>query len=459
MVDAYALALAALMLGIGSIADLLGHRRVYIYGLALFAAASMVCGFAPNANLLIVARIVQGVGGAAMFATTFALLNSSYQGRDRGTAYGMWGAVVGASAAIGPIIGGVLTQGISWRWIFFVNLPVSVLAIALSLRAFSGNRPAHQQRVDVPGMALFTIAAGSLTFGLIHANENGWLTLGTLGTVVLSAVAFVLFFLVEARSSHSMLDLALLRNKAFVGILIASLLLNFAAFSSFTYTSIWLQSVLGLGPIQAGLTGLPLSVAAFAVSAMIGRFLHHRAPGPIIGAGMLLIGIGSLVNALLVDKHSSWPALIAGFIITGVGVGIATPTVSSSAMAAVPVHRGGMAAGTVNTVRQLGFAIGIAMLGTLFATRAAVTISHSGTPHSTSIAHGLAGGQAPGLLAGAGAGRAKLDQTLHAAAASGLDLVFLVSGLAGVLGGLAVLILVRPTKSAGVASEPVPASA
>ena len=392
--------------------------------------------------------MVQGVGAAAMFATTFALLNSSYQGRDRGTAYGLWGAVVGASAAIGPIIGGLLTQGLSWRWIFFVNLPFSVLAIVLSLRVFDGGIPKHGLRVDLPGTAVFTTAAGVLTYAMIRANDDGWATASTFGLLAISLVAFVLFFVIEARSRSAMLDLGLLRNKAFVGILIASLLVNFAAFSSFTYTSIWLQSLLGLSPIESGMTGLPLSVAAFAVSAGIGRFLHHRAPGPIIGTGMILIGLGALANAGLIGHGSSWPALILGFTIIGVGVGLATPTLNSSAMSAVPVHRGGMAAGAVTTVRQLGFAIGIALLGTLFATKASSTVVPG-----RRAARGRGGaqpGRRPGP-AGAGAGRchrAALDSTLHAAAADGLDLIFLVSGIAGIVGGLLVLILVRPAATA-----------
>jgi EmrB/QacA subfamily drug resistance transporter len=459
VVDSYAVTLAALLLGVGSVADLIGHRLAYIGGLALFAVASLVCGLAPDPGLLIIARVIQGVGAAAMFATTFALLNSSYQGRDRGTAYGLWGAVVGASAAIGPIVGGLLTQGLSWRWIFFVNLPFSVLAIVLSLRVFDGGIPKHGLRVDLPGTAVFTAAAGVLTYAMIRANDDGWATASTFGLLAISVVAFVLFFVIEARSRSAMLDLGLLRNKAFVGILIASLLVNFAAFSSFTYTSIWLQSLLGLSPIESGMTGLPLSVAAFAVSAGIGRFLHHRAPGPIIGAGMILIGLGALANAVLIRHGSSWPALVLGFTITGVGVGLATPTLNSSAMSAVPVHRGGMAAGAVTTVRQLGFAIGIALLGTLFATRASSTVSQAGVPHAAGVAHNLAGGQVRQVLAQAGGNRAALDSTLHAAAADGLDLIFLVSGIAGIVGGLLVLILVRPAAASTAAPEVAAATA
>jgi EmrB/QacA subfamily drug resistance transporter len=447
VVDAYALALAALLMGIGSISDIVGHRRAYIAGLGLFAVSSLACGVAPDVGLLIGARAVQGVGGAAMFATTFALLNSSYRGRDRGTAYGMWGAVSGASAALGPIIGGLLTQGLSWRWIFFVNLPVSVAAIALSLRVLSGERPTDRRQVDVPGMATFTVAAAAIVFASIRSSDNGWISWQVLGLLVLSAVALIGFILVERRSDHALLDLGLFGNKSFVGIMLAALLINFAAFAYFTYTSIWLQSLIGLSPIEAGLTGLPLSASAFLVSAVIGRFLHKSAPGPIIGGGLILIGAGGLLCALFVGSSSSWPALVAGFAISGIGVGLATPTLGSSAMAAVQPQRGGMAAGAVNTARQLGFALGIAVLGSIFTARVAHSLSGHGVHGAAGLANALAGGQSKAVIGTApAAGRDQLVHTIHTAFASGLDAAFLVAGLVGVLTGVVVLLLVRPGK-------------
>ena len=449
VVDAYALTLAALVLGTGSIADLVGHRRAYAAGLALFAVSSLVCGLSPNSGALIAARAVQGVGAAAMFATTFALLNSNYTGRDRGTAYGLWGAVAGASAAVGPIVGGLLTEAISWRWIFFVNLPVSVLAIALCLGVLQDAHAPVQRRVDIAGMVSFTVAAAAATYGLIRANEHGWSSAGTWGTLLASAVVLAIFVVVEQRTAHPMLDLALMRNRSFVGVLLAGLLLTFAAFSAFTYTSIWLQSVLGLSPIQAGLTGLPLSVASFAVSAAIGRFLHGTRPGPIIGGGLIFIGVGALVSAALVHGSASWPALVPGFVLAGIGVGLATPTLGSAAMSAVAPQRGGMAAGAVNTARQLGFAFGIAALGSVFATRAQGVLGDRHVPSPAGVAQALAGGQAPAVLRAAPASaRAALDSAFHAAAVSGVQLAFLVSGIVGVLAGLAVLGLVRPAKAA-----------
>jgi EmrB/QacA subfamily drug resistance transporter len=447
VVDAYALVLAALVLGTGSIADLVGHRRAYVAGLALFAVSSLVCGLAPNSSALIAARAVQGVGGAAMFATTFALLNSSYTGRDRGVAYGMWGAVAGASAAVGPILGGLLTEGASWRWIFFVNLPVSVVAIALCLLVLSDLHQPVKARVDVLGMLAFTAAAATLTYGLIRANEHGWSPPGTWLWLIASPVLLAVFVVVELRTEQPMLDMALVRNRSFAGVLLAGLVLNFAAFASFTYTSIWLQSVLGLSPIKAGLTGLPLSLAAFVVSAAIGRFLHGTKPGPIIGGGLLLIGVGGLVGGLLVHGDASWPALVPGFLLIGVGVGLATPTLSSAAMGAVPPQRGGMAAGAVNTARQLGFALGIAALGSVFAARAAHVLSGRSVPGADGVSRALAGGQAPVLLHTAPAGaRGALDDALHAASVSGVQWTFWVSGIAGVIAGLAVLAMVRPPR-------------
>jgi EmrB/QacA subfamily drug resistance transporter len=449
VVDAYALVLAALVLGTGTIADKIGHRRAYVIGLVVFAASSMTCGLAPNVDLLITFRAIQGLGAAAMFATTFALLNSSYQGRERGIAYGMWGAVAGASASIGPILGGLLTQGASWRWIFFVNVPVSVVVIALCVLVLTDVQAPITRRIDVYGMAAFTGFAAAATYAFIRANEQGWATAATYALLSASVACFAAFLLIESRTAEPMIELTLLRNRSFAGVLLAALVLNFSAFAFFTYTSIWMQSVLGFGAIKTGFTGVPLSLAAFVVSAGIGRFLHGNRAGAIIGGGLLCIGGGSILNLILLQSQNSWVALLPGFVLAGIGVGLATPTLSSSAMAAVPVQRGGMAAGAVNSMRQLGYAFGIALLGTVFAACADKTISGRGVAHASAIAHGLAGGQAPKLLNQVpSALRTHLDSVLHAASISGLHGVFLVSGISGVLAGLAVLVMVRPASAA-----------
>ncbi|WP_433295012.1 DHA2 family efflux MFS transporter permease subunit [Actinoplanes sp. CA-030573] len=436
VVDGYALSLGVLLLGAGALSDLYGHRRFYVGGLIVFALASLACGLAADPALLVEARIVQGAGAAAMFTTTFALLNSSYQGRDRGVAYGIWGGVSGAASAVGPILGGLLTEGLSWRWIFLVNLPICVAAVIMCFRTLRHDGPAKRGRFDLAGTLAFTVAAGALTFAVIRANDVGWSSIKTWGLLVVSAVALAAFALIELRTPYAMFDLRLLRNRSFAGILLAGLLVNFAAFAAFTYTSIWLQSVVGLSPLQAGLTGLPMSICSVLASGIAGARLHGRSPRLVIGGGMLLIGLGSLLSGVLVHAGSSWPALIAGYAVVGLGVGLVMPSLASSAMGAVPHRRGGMAAGSLTTARQLGYAIGIAVLGTVFAARAADRLG------STEAAHAVAGGQA-GRLAGQ-----IPSSVIHSAAAAGLDAGFFISGAVGLLCALAVFVLVRPAPPA-----------
>ncbi|MDT3444573.1 MULTISPECIES: MFS transporter [unclassified Pseudofrankia] len=458
VIDAYALALAALVLGAGSIADIVGHRRAYIAGLVVFALSSLMCGLAANDGLLVAARAVQGIGAAAMFATNFPLLNASYTGRDRGAAYGIWGAVAGASSAIGPIVGGVLTEYISWRWIFFVNLPVSAVAVVLALTVLTDARAQLRIRVDVPGIVSFTAAAAAATYALIRANDDGWSDAGVWLLLGATVVLLAAFAALEAHSSHPMFDLALLRNRSFVAVLIAGLLMTFAAFSAFTYTSIWLQSVLRMSPLEAGLTGLPLSITAFFVSALLGRFLHERRPDLVIGSGLAFIGVGGFVVALLVHGSASWPALIPGFAIIGIGVGMTTPMLGSVSMSLVPLQRTGMAAGAVNTMRQLGYAFGIAALGSVFVARAQDSLAGKPIPAGGGrVAHAIAGGQTPGLLNATPAdARPAFDTAAHAAAVSGVQATFVVAGAVGVLAAILVLILMRPARAAA-STEPAEA--
>jgi EmrB/QacA subfamily drug resistance transporter len=447
VVDAYALTLAALVLGTGSVADRIGHRRVFIAGLFIFAASSLACGFATGAGLLIGARAVQGAGGAAMFATTFPLLNSSYSGRDRGTAYGMWGAVAGASAAVGPVLGGLLTQEASWRWIFFVNPPVSVGVIALAWMLADNDEPARG-RVDGPGIVTLTAAAAAATYAMIRAGSYGWAAVGTWGLLAAAAGLLGAFAVIEWRTADPMLDLRLLRSRVFTGMILAGLTLNFAAFAYLTYTSIWLQSVLRMTPIDAGLATMPLSLVAFAVAGGSGRALHNARPGRVIGVGLILIGAGGLISMVLVRGAAGWPQLIAGFAVVGFGVGLVSPMLGSATMASVPRERAGMAAGAVNMMRQLGFAFGVALLGTVFAARAARSLAGRGLPGSDALARELAGGQAQAAVHGAGSNGGAVSAALHAASVAGLQGSFLVAGLGGFVTGLLVLALVRQPPSA-----------
>ena len=452
VVDAYALALAALLMGVGAIADLSGHKKLYLLGLVLFAVASIVCGFAPHAGILVAARGLQGVGAAAMFATTFALINGSYRGRDRGTAYGVWGAISGAAAALGPVLGGVLTEGISWRWIFFVNVPVSIVAILLSRRVLPRDPRSTRERIDIAGLLVFTITIGSVTFAMIRAGESGWGSSSVLLLLGIGAIGLIAFILIERRALHPLIDLALFRQPTFVGVLLAGIVLYFSAYGYLPYTSIWMQTLLGLTPVQAGLASLPLPVASFAASLIVGRSIAHARAGSMIGIGLVLIGAGALLSALLVTRGSSWPALLPGLLIAGIGVGLATPTLSATGAAAVGPARSGMAAGAVNTAGQLGFAFGIAILGSTFSAHAATALDVAGLPFPHDKAMLLAGGQAQTLIAQANHSEGFTDLA-HTAFASGLDGTLLVAGIAAVIAGLAVLRLIRAPREEALHSR------
>jgi EmrB/QacA subfamily drug resistance transporter len=442
VVDVYALALAALVLGAGSLADLFGRRRLYLIGLVLFALASLASGLAPDAGFLIAARGLQGIGGAIMFATTIALINTSYEGRDRGTAFGIWGAVVGASAALGPILGGALTE-LSWRWIFFVNLPVCVLAVLLTLSAVQEARQPDAPRPDVPGIVLFTLGAGGVVFGLVRAAADGWGRFEAWGPIAGGLLVLAVWVLVELRQQAPMLDVRLFRSRSFSGIMLGALLLNGAAFTELIYMSLWLQSIGGLSPLQAGCVFIPLSALSFGVAAAAGRVLQTRPPRFVLGGGLLLIGIGALLMAL-VQADSTWRVLVAGLAVLGAGVGMANPTLASAALAAVPRERSGMASGAVNTARQLGFALGVAVLGSVFTARAASVLAGSGVPDASGTASALTAGQAGRIIGAADPGsRGRLSDLLAEAYASGLREVFLVCAGAGLLGGLLVVWLVR----------------
>jgi EmrB/QacA subfamily drug resistance transporter len=439
VVDIYALTLAALLMVIGSASDGLGRRRTYIAGLVVFTLASLVCGLAPSEDVLVGARAVQGAGAAAMFATTIALINVAYTGRARGVAFGIWGATNGAAAAAGPIVGGLLTQGLSWRWVFFVNVPIGMATVVIGRRSLRESRREGPVRVDWPAGVTFTVAAASATYALLHAQSDGWTSPVTLSLLGVAGAGLVGFVLRERHTREPMFDLALLRGGPLAGVLVAATLYTAVAFAALIYTSIWLQTILGLSPVAAGLVTLPLSALSFVVAAAGGRVLHDI-PARLVLVGGLL-GVGDLLEIGL-GGGSSWPRLLPGMAILGIGVGAMSPVLASAAMASVPAERGGMAAGAVNTARQLGFALGIAILGGVFVSRIGDHLA-GGAGHGR-LADAAAGGGAQAALAAAPpAMRAHLDASFHVAVASALGATFAVAGLAGLAGAVLVWIMMR----------------
>jgi EmrB/QacA subfamily drug resistance transporter len=455
VIDAYALTLAALLLTAGSLADRLGRRRVYLAGLVLFAASSLGCAVAPDTAVLIASRAAQGLGGAAMLATTMALLSHSYSGRRRGVAFGVWAAVSGASAAAGPILGGLLTEYLDWRAIFLVNLPVCVLAVVLTRLGLGESRNPHPGSLDIAGMLTFTLAAGSLTYALSRGADDGWASGPILGLFAVAAAALLAFLVVETRRRYPMLDLSLFRNRSFSALLAAGMLLSAGAFGYLTYTSLWLQSVLGDGPVRAGLVGsLGLSGAGLVVSVTVGHFLHGISPKLPVGLGLVVLAAGDLLESRL-TATSPGTHLVPGLVVAGVGMGLSLPVLSSAVMAAVPRDRAGMASGALNTFRQLGLALGIAVFGAVFRTGLGGALPAS--LHGSAAA--LAGGRTGAVLAAVPAtDRAAAGTAVRHAFAVGLDNTLTVAAAVTFAAGLAVLLLVSRDRSAAPApAAPEPA--
>jgi predicted MFS family arabinose efflux permease len=326
----------------------------------------------------------------------------------------------------------------------------------MTLKVVTESRDPHPRRIDVPGMVSFTVAAAALTYALIR---GAWASTETIALIAVAAAGLAAFVVAERRSAAPMLDLKLLRNRTFTAMLLAGGLLSAAAWAGMTYQSLWLQSVLGLSAIKAGLVMLPAAAAAFLVSGQVGRFLHRTSPRWMVGTGLLVIGVGALVQAVI-RENSSWPVIIPGLVLVGVGAGLAIASMTSTAMAAVPWQQAGMAAGALSAFRQLGYAFGIAVLGEVFDSGLRHGLSHGA---GAGLSAALSGGQAPTVLARTPA----LAPVVHRAFADGLDLAYVVAAGLGIIAAVAVFTLVRPRPQAtepGVAdgsraAEPAPASA
>jgi len=402
VIDAYALTLAALLLTAGSLADLYGRRRLYLIGLVVFTAASALCGTARSPLMLELSRALQGVGGAVMFSVSLALLANAFRGKDRGVAFGIWGALAGIAVATGPLIGGALVSGASWRWIFLVNLPIGVIALAITGWKVAESRDEGATRPDWPGFVAFSGALACLIYALIESGRVGFGATSVIVNFVAAGVLLVAFVVIEVRGTHPMFDLGLFRVPTFVGGDVAAFGVSAGIFSVILYLVLYLQDVLGYSALQTGLRMLLLSGGVLAASGIAGRLSAKAPVRALIGPGLVMVGVGLLLMRGL-TATAAWTHLIPGLIVAGIGVGMVNPPLASTAVGVVAPRRAGMASGINSTFRQVGIATGIALLGTLFANRlaSAVQALTAGTPfatHSAEIATALRNGATGSLF-------------------------------------------------------------
>ncbi|MEU2393801.1 MFS transporter [Streptomyces sp. NPDC007369] len=447
--DAYALSLAALLLTSGSLADLYGRRKLFLIGLAVFTAGSLLCGIAQDQMTLVLSRAVQGVGGAILFATSLALLAGAFQGKERGAAFGIWGAVAGVATALGPVLGGVITSGISWRGIFLVNLPIGIAAIAITLRLVDESRPPRASRVDWLGIVPLTVGLFSLVYALIRASDTAWDEQGVLICFALAAVFLVAFAVIESRVSEPMFDLSLLKTPTFLGGSIAAFAMNASLFAMFIYIVLYLQNGLGFSAMGTGIRLLVSSGCTLVAAMVTGRVMSRVPTKWLIGPGLVVVGIGLLMMRG-VTAESGWTHLIPGFIVTGIGAGMVNPPLASTAVGVVQVWRAGMASGVNQTFRQVGIAVGIALYGSIFTASLHDSLRErlSDIPalagRTDGIADAIRMGAPEQAIASAPAEfRAQVESAARAGFAASLNDLLLVSGILALVGGVLAFALIR----------------
>jgi EmrB/QacA subfamily drug resistance transporter len=446
VVDAYALTLAATMLNAGSLGDLLGRKRVFLIAIGLFTVASTLCGAAQSPAWLIIARGAQGIGGAGMFAVSLAIITQEFHGRERGTAFGIWGATVGMAVAIGPLVGGALTTYVGWRWIFFVNIPIGVACIAAGLRTLHETRDEERGGLDLPGLVTLTSGLFALVLGLLRGNDWGWSSGRVVGLFAAGAVLLVTFGLVEVRQASPMFDLGLFRVPTFTGAQITAFAISSGMFAQFLYLSIYLESVLGHSAVWAGVRFLPLSLVSFVVAPVAGRLSARVPVRLLLSAGLALNGV-ALLLMWGIKLSSGWTTLLAGFLVAGVGIGLVNAPLASTAVSVVEPRRAGMASGINNTFRQIGIATGIAALGAIFQSRITSSLAASNVVPAGRL-HELAQAVSSGAVAQAlkGVPAQYRDQGMRIADRAfidGLNDILLVASFVLFAGAALALVLVR----------------
>lgn len=465
VVDAYALTLASFLLVFGSIGDRLGRRRVFSLGFVIFITASAACGLSPDPTILNLSRAVQGIGAAAMFATALALIAQEFEGGERATAIGFWGATVGGAIAIGPLAGGLLTESFGWEWIFFINVPIGIGALLLTELKLRNVRATDPQPIDHAGLITFSTALFLLIFGLIRGNAEGWGSAVIVACLGGATVLLISFVVIELRRDNAMLEIRLFANPSFTGVSIVAFCLSAGMFAMFLYLTLYIQDVLAYSPLEAGLRFLPMSVVSFVVapiSARLSERVPHRA---LMGIGLICAGLAMLLMGGI-STGDDWTHLLPGLILGGIGAGMANPGIAAVAVGVVEPARAGMASGINSTFRQVGIATGVAALGAIFQHRVAADLLDRLPQAPSSFADAVASGAAQQALRSVpDEFRARAAAAAEHAFITGLNEILVVGAGIAVLGGIASWLLVRssdmldPSEATAAAGDAEPEAA
>jgi len=398
VISAYALAFGGFLLLGGRAADVLGRRRIFLGGLVLFTVASLLAGLAWSEASLIGARTLQGLGAAVISPAALSMVSTTFtEGRERNIALGVWGAVGGFGAAAGVLLGGVFTELLSWSWIFFVNVPVGIAALALTPVLLSESRDAHVRRFDVAGAVLVTGGLSSLVYAITQAGEQGWLAGRTVGTFAVSVALLAGFAVWERRHPEPLMRLGIFRIRTVAGANVAGFILGTALFSMFLMLTLYMQQVLGYSPLQAGVAYLAVAGGAIVWSAVAAQLVNRLGVKPVLVVGMATLTAG-IVYFTQISVGGSYAAdLLPGFLLVAVGIGFSFVPISIAALAGVESREAGLASGLINTSQQIGGALGIAALSTIATSRTADAVA-AGSPLNSALVHGFTGAFVAGVV-------------------------------------------------------------
>ncbi len=369
IVAGYALSFAALMLIGGKVADAYGRRLIFVVGIVVFTLSSLACGLAGSGQTLIAARVVQGAGAALMNPATLSIIAATFPPRERGAAIGIWAGVSAMALAIGPLVGGLITEHLSWSWIFFINVPVGVLGIAASFILIPESKDTSHERLDVPGLLTSAVGLFALTYGLIEANTFGWTSGRILAAFAVAVLALVGFVELERRQRAPMLDLTLFRNRTYTGANVAMLLVALAMFGVFFFVSLYMQNILGYSAVQAGAAFLPMTLLIIFVAPIAGKMSDRIGSRWLMTTGMTLIAVQLVYLSQLGTDAGFWN-LLPAFVVGGLGMSLTMTPSAAAATRAVPVDKAGVGSAVLNAFRQVGGSLGIAVMGAIMAREA-----------------------------------------------------------------------------------------
>jgi EmrB/QacA subfamily drug resistance transporter len=392
-VNIYTLTFAVLLVTAGRLGDILGRRRMFLFGVVAFALSSAAIGFSPGQGWLVAFRALQGIGAAFMMPATLSIITVTFPPEERGKAIGTWAGVSALALAIGPVVGGALTEYVSWRAIFFLNLPVAVGAVAVTLFATRESRDeSHRHSIDWPGIVALSVALSTLVLALVEGNAWGWGSGRILGLFAATVIGLLAFVLIEPRVREPMVDFSLFSARTFLGANAVAFIVSFAMFAMFFFTALYLQNILGYSPVEAGVRFLPSTLMIVLIAPIAGRLADRIGPRPLIVGGLALVTL-ALFLLTRIDVHTGYGVLLPAFVLMGIGMALVMSPMSTAAMNSVVPEKAGVGSGILSMNRMVGATFGVAAIGALFQHLARNELNHE--------------------LAGTGVTAAQREQIIH----------------------------------------------